>query len=89
MFKSIVAFCLSRRPVIVVALLLYAGAGFVAFKLLNIAGAYWLGKEGNPQLQRIYGTSFFSKKDLDQYLHQIVDRLEMQFGGRRSRRDRG
>ena len=39
-----------------------------AFKLLNIAGAYWLGKEGNPQLQRIYGTSFFSKKDLDEYL---------------------
>ena len=36
-----------------------------AFKLLNIAGAYWLGDEKNPQLQRIYGTSFFSKKDLD------------------------
>src|SRR6266576_2927398 len=33
-----------------------------AFKLLNIAGAYWLGDEKNPQLQRIYGTSFFSKK---------------------------
>src|SRR6185437_905638 len=31
-----------------------------AFKLLNIAGAYWLGDEKNPQLQRIYGTSFFS-----------------------------
>ena len=30
-----------------------------AFKLLNIAGAYWLGDEKNPQLQRIYGTSFF------------------------------
>src|SRR5215469_15176187 len=44
-----------------------------AFKLLNIAGAYWLGKEGNPQLQRIYGTSFFSKKDLDQYLNQIEE----------------
>src|SRR5216683_3210499 len=44
-----------------------------AFKLLNIAGAYWLGKEGNPQLQRIYGTSFFSKKDLDNYLHQIEE----------------
>jgi threonyl-tRNA synthetase len=39
-----------------------------AFKLLNIAGAYWLGDEKNPQLQRIYGTSFFSKKDLDAYL---------------------
>jgi threonyl-tRNA synthetase len=44
-----------------------------AFKLLNIAGAYWLGKEGNPQLQRIYGTSFFSKKDLDQYLNQLEE----------------
>ena len=44
-----------------------------AFKLLNIAGAYWLGDEHNPQLQRIYGTSFFSKKDLDQYLHQVEE----------------
>jgi threonyl-tRNA synthetase len=42
-----------------------------AFKLLNIAGAYWLGDEKNPQLQRIYGTSFFSKKELDDYLKQI------------------
>ncbi|HEX3117944.1 MAG TPA: threonine--tRNA ligase, partial [Candidatus Acidoferrum sp.] len=40
-----------------------------AFKLLNIAGAYWLGDEKNPQLQRIYGTSFYSKKDLDAYFH--------------------
>src|SRR5579864_4697283 len=39
-----------------------------AFKLLNIAGAYWLGDEKNQQLQRIYGTSFFNKKDLDQHL---------------------
>src|ERR1035438_4073961 len=44
-----------------------------AFKLLNIAGAYWLGDEKNPQLQRIYGTSFFSKKDLDDYLKQIEE----------------
>ena len=41
-----------------------------AFKLTNIAGAYWLGDEKNPQLQRIYGTSFFSKKDLEAHLHQ-------------------
>ncbi len=41
-----------------------------AFKLLNIAGAYWLGDEKNPQLQRIYGTSFFSKKGLDEFLHK-------------------
>jgi threonyl-tRNA synthetase len=39
-----------------------------AFKLLSIAGAYWLGDEKNQQLQRIYGTSFLSKKDLDQYI---------------------
>src|SRR5438105_1607640 len=44
-----------------------------AFKLLNLAGAYWLGKEDNPQLQRIYGTSFFSKKELEQYLHQLEE----------------
>jgi threonyl-tRNA synthetase len=44
-----------------------------AFKLLNIAGAYWLGDEKNPQLQRIYGTSFFSKKDLDHYLKQLEE----------------
>jgi threonyl-tRNA synthetase len=41
-----------------------------AFKLFNVAGAYWLGKEGNPQLQRIYGTSFYSKRGLDEYLKQ-------------------
>jgi threonyl-tRNA synthetase len=44
-----------------------------AFKLLNIAGAYWLGDEKNPQLQRIYGTSFFSKKDLDAYLNRLEE----------------
>src|SRR3984885_7353654 len=44
-----------------------------AFKLFNIAGAYWLGDEKNPQLQRIYGTSFYSKKDLDAYLHQVEE----------------
>src|SRR5512147_626031 len=37
-----------------------------AFKLLTIAGAYWLGDEKNPQLQRIYGTAFFSKQDMDE-----------------------
>jgi threonyl-tRNA synthetase len=44
-----------------------------AFKLLNIAGAYWLGDEKNPQLQRIYGTSFYSKKDLDAYLNSLEE----------------
>ncbi|HKD45043.1 MAG TPA: TGS domain-containing protein, partial [Candidatus Angelobacter sp.] len=42
-----------------------------AFKLLNLAGAYWLGDEKNQQLQRIYGTSFFSKKELDQHLNAL------------------
>jgi threonyl-tRNA synthetase len=41
-----------------------------AIKLLNIAGAYWLGDEKNPQLQRIYGTSFYSKKELDDFTHR-------------------
>ncbi|MGD0127641.1 MAG: efflux RND transporter permease subunit [Terriglobia bacterium] len=36
MFKSLLAFCLSRRPIVVLGLLLFAGAGFIAFKLLNI-----------------------------------------------------
>src|SRR5256714_3496322 len=44
-----------------------------AFKLLNIAGAYWLGDEKNPQLQRIYGTSFYNKKLLDEYLNKIEE----------------
>jgi threonyl-tRNA synthetase len=39
-----------------------------AFKLLSVAGAYWEGKQENKQLQRIYGTSFESPKDLEQYL---------------------
>ena len=41
-----------------------------AFKLLGIAGAYWLGDEKNPQLQRISGTSFYSKKELDEWVHK-------------------
>src|ERR1700735_4310861 len=44
-----------------------------AFKLLNVAGAYWLGDEKNPQLQRIYGTSFFSKKELEDHLKQAEE----------------
>jgi len=40
------------------------------FALLSIAGAYWRGKEGNPMLSRVYGTSFFTKEDLDRYLRQ-------------------
>src|SRR5438067_7661293 len=44
-----------------------------AFTMLNLAGAYWLNDEKNPQLQRIYGTSFYSKKDLEQYLNAIEE----------------
>ena len=44
-----------------------------AFKLLSIAGAYWKGDERNARLQRIYGTSFFSKKDLDEHLHRLEE----------------
>jgi len=44
-----------------------------AFKLLSIAGAYWKGNEKNPQLQRIYGTAFFSKKELEDYLHRLEE----------------
>ncbi len=43
------------------------------FKLLSIAGAYWKGNEKNPQLQRIYGTAFFTKKELDDYLNRLEE----------------
>ncbi len=43
------------------------------FKLLSVAGAYWRGDERNPMLQRIYGTAFFNKKDLDKYLKQLEE----------------
>jgi len=38
------------------------------FKLFSVAGAYWRGNENNPGLQRIYGSCFFSKKALDEFL---------------------
>jgi threonyl-tRNA synthetase len=44
-----------------------------AFKLLNIAGAYWRGDEKRPMLQRIYGTAWKSKTDLDAYLTQLEE----------------
>jgi threonyl-tRNA synthetase len=44
-----------------------------AFKVMNLSGAYWLGDEKNPQLQRIYGTAFFSQKNLDDYLELIEE----------------
>jgi len=44
-----------------------------AFKLLSIAGAYWRGNEHNKQLQRIYGTAFFTPKDLQDYLNRLEE----------------
>jgi threonyl-tRNA synthetase len=44
-----------------------------AFKLMSVAGAYWKGHEGNPQLQRIYAACFFTQKELDEYLHRLEE----------------
>ena len=44
-----------------------------AFKLQSIAGAYWHGDEKNKMLQRIYGTAFEKKEDLDAYLHLLEE----------------
>jgi len=44
-----------------------------AFKLLEASGAYWRGDEKNPQLQRIYGTGFFTKTELDEYLKRLEE----------------
>ena len=43
------------------------------FKLLHAAGAYWRGDERRQMLQRIYGTAWFTKQDLDQYLHRLEE----------------
>ena len=44
-----------------------------AFKLLSIAGAYWKGHTDQMMLQRVYGTAFFDKKELDAYLAQVEE----------------
>lgn len=44
-----------------------------AYKLLSVAGAYWRGSEKNKMLQRIYGTSFTKKSELDEYLHRLEE----------------
>jgi len=44
-----------------------------SFKLTSIAGAYWRGDEKNPQLQRIYGVAFESKKELEEYLKMMEE----------------
>ncbi|WP_022853520.1 threonine--tRNA ligase [Thermodesulfatator atlanticus] len=44
-----------------------------AYKLLSVAGAYWRGDERNPMLWRIYGTAFFTKEDLEEYLAKLEE----------------
>jgi threonyl-tRNA synthetase len=44
-----------------------------AFKVMSVAGAYWLGDEKNQQLQRIYGTAFFNPKDLDAHFKRLEE----------------
>ena len=44
-----------------------------AFKLMNLAGAYWRGSEKNKMLTRIYGTAFASKEELEQHLHMLEE----------------
>ena len=44
-----------------------------AFKLMKVAGAYWRGDQKNEQLQRIYGTAWLNKKDLEAHLHQLEE----------------
>ncbi len=42
-----------------------------AFKLMRVAGAYWRGKDTNPQMQRLYGVAFTSKEELEQHLTML------------------
>ncbi len=44
-----------------------------AVKVTKVAGAYWLGDEKNPQLQRIYGTAFFSQKEMDAHFARLEE----------------
>jgi threonyl-tRNA synthetase len=44
-----------------------------AFKLTSVAGAYWKGDASRQQLQRLYGTAWFSKKDLDEHLERLEE----------------
>jgi threonyl-tRNA synthetase len=77
---------LNELPEDVITISLYSQGGYVdlcrgphipstgmirAFKLLNVAGAYWRGDERNKMLQRIYGTGFATEKALVEYLHIV------------------
>ncbi len=50
-----------------------AAGAIGAFKLLSIAGAYWKGDASRPQLQRLYGTAFFNKQDLEAHLQMVEE----------------
>ncbi len=48
--------------------------GFIkAIKLMKVSGAYWRADQSKAQLQRVYGTAFFNKKELDEYLHFLEE----------------
>ena len=51
-----------------------------AFKLLSVAGAYWRGSEKNAMLQRIYGTAFFTQKELEDYLKLLEEAKKRDHG---------
>lgn len=44
-----------------------------AFKLMRVAGAYWRGNEGNPQMQRLYGVAFATQEELDAHLNMLEE----------------
>lgn len=44
-----------------------------AFKLMRIAGAYWRGKDSNPQMQRLYGVAFATKEELDKHIYMLEE----------------
>ena len=44
-----------------------------AFKLMSVAGAYWKGREGNPQMQRINALCFYTQQELEDYLHKLEE----------------
>ncbi len=50
-----------------------AASDISAFKLMRVAGAYWLGDERNPQLSRVYGTAWFSAAELEDYLRALAE----------------
>jgi threonyl-tRNA synthetase len=50
-----------------------SAADIPAFKLMRVAGAYWLGDERNPQLSRVYGTAWFTHEELQDYLRALAE----------------